>query len=531
MDTVIELKNKPVGLWPLDTDKDYSGYGRNAIVPAAAGMHLPLVAGLSHATVFNNTNQGQFPAPVFQQGHEGQPFTLEATVMPIERASGLTESDGPQQVIGHSGRMDGIVIDGTLISFIESYTDTEVVISHRLQELHLVRISAVHTREKNSLYVNGQLVGEVDIPEDVRGKQYVASDGFLYSGASGSTKELAVNSVAVYGHALSAWSIEENYRAHLAPEPDGLVGALGGRRFAVSKETTERFLTRVWANDWTTGSLLVQAASESGVLYPETEDGLVVGGEWYNTFELDSASTSSIYGVNVDWIGDGVDIEASLDGESWVPVERGLKVSLIADGFDPTETVMHIRAVFEIGHASAYLERLEVNGYTSNSFFIGETLIEMNGVSPRNGLPPASFSDAAGVWMDGSIVVTDTSNTPDDIETVEVWFKGQTPIMTNMLTTDEFVNGDGTFAAGEWQIHHFVVSGGVGNTFTVSGTGQVGQIAVYGYAFTQADARRTVDSYFSAKTETIVDNSSIIVGTSADGAIVYGHDWTIEGAG
>lgn len=532
--TAVELRKKPVGLWPLATNLDYSGYGRDAVFNGTPGTHLPLVAGVSNSTVFDNTNTGRFPAPVFQKGYEDRPFTIEANF----RSINVDGTTAEQQVLGNQGQMDGIVVEGSVVKFKMNYTGGTVTASYDLQIPRAVRASAVHTSEKNSLYIDGELAAEVDIPEEYRADEFVASNGFLYSGASATTDKIAVGGVSAYAVALSAEEVSENYYAvNNISEPEDFTGMYGGNRIVLSSDRLDRFLNRAWESqeDWTAGSFLEQAAVLSGDVFPESESGLTVAGAWYNSFELDSANGVSIYGVNMEWDGDGVSIEASLDGATWTPVVRGRNISIIPQGFNPVETILHIRALFTAGlpEGTAVLRSLEVNGYADGDITVHNIDVDLNNASPRKDRLPVEFRDDWGVELNaGSITLTPLASTEEPVRTVEVWSKSAAALTTTLTPTATYTNAESApFTSDEWQVRHYVVSGGQTAPFTISGTGQIGQIVLYDRALSQTESNEIVDSYFFPPTSVVMESSPIVVNSVDEGAMIYAHDWTIEGAG
>lgn len=534
------LRDKPLRVWPLSGDfLDYSGYGYDATSTGAPTAHLPLVTSLDSAVVFSNSAVGQFDAGIFAAGQEDYTFALAVSFRTIKKTTGLSDSDGPQQVLGHSGQMDGIVVNGSVVSFSTKYVGgKEVVVSYDTKTEMSVHAVAVHTNEKNSLYVNGVLVAEKDIPEDVRGLAYVANDGKLYSGTSTSTRALAVNMIVVYNFAPSQETISNNFSLMgTSASLSSLSSVLRGHDISLSREGWDKFIEREWnsQDSWSAGSYLLNAAVVSGNVYPQVANGVTLAGIWKNSIELDSTDATNIYGVNFDWDGMGVAIEVSLDGSTWTEVQRLRNVSVIPNGFLPTETILHVRAKFTAGldPALAELRSLRVWGFTDGDFSVDKVSLLFNAASPMSPADYLSLSNDWGVYLsNGSVTLSTATGSSEVIRTVEVWSRSTTALTFSKATTNIYVNGAaGSHIPGEWIVRHYVLSENLTSPLVISGTGQIGKVVVYDTALSAADISSVVESYFSIPTTTVASETTINVTEMPEGTEIYAHDWTITGAG
>lgn len=527
---------KPLGLFQLDDNSpftDYSGYQRVGSSTTQPTRHISLAAGAQYASVFNATNVASFASPVFQQGYESQPFTLGAVVKRI----GNSPTTGEIQILGNTGKYDGLIIDGTVVSFVTKYVGgSEARASYDLQIPQKFTVFGTHNREKNSLFINGELVAEAVITADQQALAYVATDAKLYSGQTSSTASVAINDISFFATALDQSAITDLHTSATNFNPNAHT-LFGGNVVDTELRTDNRFNTLSLTDEatWRTGSLN-NVTVELDQLVPLTLNGISTAGEWLSVFPLDASDTTSIYGVYFDWDGEGATVECSLDGTTWTEVVRGIKTSVITPGMDPTDKRLFIRVSFEGGITNdpSYIDNLNVYGITSNSQWPpNDKEVDIDGTYrvPRDLF---EYSNLKGIELDGSLLIGLEPN-PDEVpQTIEIWYKLNTD--TNLSFDGQFgssdffyTNGSPGTSSGEnnWVVRHFVNT----DTFeevTITGDAVVGRIVYYPAALTAAEISLLYKNYMRANPVITIDSSTFDITESSPAVDIYARDWSIS---
>lgn len=497
---------------------------------------VPLVNGAAFSSVFKSTSVGQFACNLFKQGLENRPFVLEAWILPIPKTS-----TGPQQILSHDGIFDGLSINGKVVKFSTQYaTYGEAACTHDLGEYKLAHVVGIHTLEKNELYVNGAKVAEIHLTEDQKGDTYVVTDNFLYSGYTTSTQELAVNAVAFYP-SLSGDQIMQNYlngtetigQANVYPQYDGMSFNMNTARNSV-------FLTEQWvdSSDFFRGKKTNVEIGPNAVVPAYVSD-VSVAGNWMTGVPLDGGNDTSIYGVLLSWTGEGITVDVSLDGTAWTSAVNGELISIIPNGYNPTDKDLWIRVSFAGGLASdpAFLESLTVIGYRTNEVDNSsdrEVTVTYPAVL-RDNYEPNLYRDDNGIHLHGGTMTigTDSSADPDIARTLEVWIKTVSGTPTISVGGTKYRNGapDTTLPVGEWSLIHYVAAADINTTITISGNCIVGQVTLYPTALSASDVSHIWKSYTGSTAIRFEDPVDIEVTDGASPVNIYAHDWAIDQAG
>lgn len=519
--------------------QDYSGYNRVATTSGTPDKHVSLVKGATYAPVLTSATTAQFAANVFNQSSESSPFTLFAAVK-------VVAGTGEQQVLGNSGQMDGITVNGRIVSFVTKYsTAPEARCTYELPYSQSTRIWATHTELKNSLYVNGILVDEVSLTEEQRNDTYSSTSTNLFSGTTSGTQTIAVNTVAYYSYALSGQAIfRQNLSALSVADVDSVSRAYGGTTVSLYKDTASLFLDQKWntEEDWNLGQTS-NVGLVNGSLVPQFNGDTSVPGFWYDSVAIASTTSIAIYGVAVDWEGQGVTIQVSLDSTTWETVVRGQKISLIAPGFDPTGKVLRVRASFVGGIVGdeSHLSSLNVFALVSSTSEPnnGRT-VSLSGATPGNQYHPLDFHDNWGVYVapGGSVTISaDTSADAQVVRTVEIWYKPVTGVMTRNFSTSggaAYTNGVGGFTdptVGKWSIAHFVLGADKSDAVVLGENNIIGRVVFYPTALSTAQVTSIYGAYTGTNYYRALDSSVIATTESATAADIYAYDWSITGAG
>lgn len=451
----------------------------------------------------------------------------------------LLASSAEQQALSHSGIYDGLSVNGTKVSFTTKYADTtEARATHDLQQIKRVHLVGVHTADKNSLYVDGELVDEVDITETQQLSTYVATSPDLYSGTSLSSQAVALNGVTVYDYALPPESIATNYEAGRG-ETD-IAERTDGEPLYANVDNSNVFLDQTWATteDWQ-GGVFFNTAVVDEKLVPLFTDDVSIAGQWYTSFDLEASNATSIYGVNFNWDGAGAVIAASLDGTTWETVQRGINLNIIPSGFNPTDKVLQIRVTFAGGITDdpSYLDSFNVVGFSTNTSIeqAGRTLTYAS-VHPEREFDPMELHDDWGAFvaMNGSLTISADAVEGTVARTVELWIKRTADNPTISATGTFYQNGavsTSTLVAGQWTLMHIVAPADITGSITITGPVQIGHVAIYETALTATEVANVYAAYTGTNQVKTIDSSTVSLTEPAASAQIYAHDWSIAGAG
>lgn len=535
-------RRAPLAFWMLDSAipfLDHSGAsatGNKKSGTSDPTKSVPLVSGADYSSVFKSSSVGKFACNVFKQGLEQRPFVLEAWVLPIPKST-----TGPQQILSHDGQYDGLSINGKVIRFGTQYANFgDAFCSFDLGEYQLVHVVGIHSSDKNELFVNGNKVAEVKLTEDQQGDTYITTDDFLYSGFTSSTQELAMNGVAFYA-SLSGDQINQNYLAGIDFIGQAKVSSqIGGESFNLNVAQGSIFATETWATsvDFNRGRKTnVEIGPEAVV--PSYVSGISQAGSWMTGMPLDGAGDTSIYGVILSWTGSDIVVEVSLDGGTWTAAVDGELLSIIPNGYNPTNKDLWIRASFAGGLADdpAYLESITAIGFRDNKIANSSdrAITATHPAVLRNDYETNLYRDDNGISLHGGTLTIgpDTTTDPDVARTLELWIKPISGTSTISVGGTKYRNGvpDSTLPVGEWSLIHYVAGANITGDITISGNCIVGQASIYPVPLTADDVAFLFDSYTGSYKVRYSDTTSIGIPLNTQSAEIYAHDWAIDAAG
>lgn len=543
------LRDKPVALFMLDDSspfQDYSGYNRTAALVAGSQIKsVALVSGAQYSTIFSSTTYASFVSPVFTQENENREFTLEAWVT----QASLSTSE--QQIIGHDAQMDGLILNGTLVSFVVKYGNgaPDAVVSYDIQGIKSIHVVGVYTTNKISLFVNGKLVDDLSLTQEQHDDFFLLTSipSNLHSGETSGSQQIAVNGICIYSKALSGADILRHYKVGMRmPTADDVVSSYAGTRFALDVEKTDTFVDATWGEDidWTDG-LITNLTVDEGKLLPQFSNGVSLAGQWITSVPLDGAAGSTIYSAVLDWEGTGAVVQTSTNGTTWETVVRGTRPANTA-GLASTNT-LQIRVTFPGGVTDdeSYIKSLRFIGIDDSSWPVrnGRTLILAGGTPGFDYLPNELNAKWGTNLPSGSSTITLSANAnspAEPIRTIEYWVRrvGGNPALsaTGMTTGTYYENGvagDGVVTSGRWTLVHFVSDVDLTGTISLTGAAQVGHIAVYEEALTATQISDINLVYSNANPLNTYDATSdkLVIPESGSTHKVYAHDWTILAAG
>ncbi len=328
----------------------------------------PLVVGGGTSYSLTGSDNFKFASRVFYQDSPDVPFTLEAWFKPISVSA-------PKGIIGHALQNDGLSFDGERISFMTSHGPAGDAIvsfspSTTTGSFHVV---GVHTGSKNELYVNGVLVGSVDLTSEQMYEPYtvISSPGFLHVGHL--PGNILIDSVAVYSQALTNQQVANHFSwGRDVPDPRSVISERGGNYHSFEDISASIIFNFTFDNqdEWSTGE--VNLVGVSDVISPTfTDEGTTAEGFWQAGFILEAIS-DIIDGSKIEWDSDGpISIMTSLnDGASWSTAINGREVVGISEGFTSGDQALLVRAVFPANQSvdtNMVLRKLSIKIYDSRA--------------------------------------------------------------------------------------------------------------------------------------------------------------------
>lgn len=498
------------------------------------GTVIGLASGFKYSTVFGSSAQGEFDSPVFKQGYEKDQFALETWLYAVSKTT-----QAEQQVLGNFNQMDGLTINGTKISFVTKYlTSGEARCTYDLQLPRGVHVVGIHNSNKNELWVDGNMVASVELTDAQKEDSYVATSDKLYSGATTSTQQIALNGVAIY-NTISPDGIVDNYLAGRDYVPqDEVVTGYGGESIDLSPANV--YVKYVWDRkaDFEEGRNNLVAYDHN--ITPSFVDGVSQASSWTVVAPIETGEYTSIHGVLVNWSGKNVTLQASLDGTNWVAVQRNKLLSNIPNGFNPQTASLQIRATFAGGRTDdeEWLESMTVIGYSSNTINPTGTrtiTIPSAGVVNDNH-EPMLLEEQNGVTLNGGTLTIAADATADATaeRTIEIWVKVLSGTLSRSFTgATEYRNGLIYDAppVGQWSVIHAVMAANVTTSITIGGDVIVGSVAVYPTAFSAADVTDIYASYTGYVNARATENSAVAMSENVSPVKIYAHNWSITGAG
>lgn len=531
----------PQGAWILDSSgpahADYSGYARNGM--SSATIYGPaLISGAARSLIITNATKFATLVPVFVAGKEEQPFSLEATVRPLGTGS-------EQQVLGRDGQMDGIVVNGTVVSFVTKFSTTgEARASYDMKALQAIHVVGVHTKESNALFINGEMVAQVDITAEQQADTFAGSPITLGCGASSSsTTSIMVNGLAVYNSALEYDSILIHYdKVEQGESAEDIAISYGGHLLEVSPALVASRYDIDWSldEDWNEGGLVAVSAREDS-LFPEEVDGVTEEGRWMTAVPLTDAGTS-IYAVSVKWEGDGVIVQTSRDNINWVDAENGVNISTVTPTTSTADLMLYLQVIFPAGRTleNTYLDSLSVTVHPPSPIpEVAGREVVLDNVSIEIDADVKTFHQDWGFELRNGTITIKASTDAEKFnpKTIEVWSrKDGTTFADNLVTgspTRWRTNGGASesYRTGEWQLRHYVFDSGFTGDIVFNGTGQIGHVIMYEDALTNDEIKEIYDAYCGAPTKFLTNSDSLNIYELAGQVDIYEYEWAIEASG
>jgi hypothetical protein len=240
------------------------------------------------------------------------------------------------------------------------------------------------------------------------------------------------------------------------------------------------------------------------------------------------------------WQGQNVTVETSVDNVTWTAATKGVKVSTVPTGFDPTDKILYIRASFAGGVIDdpAYFDELIITTYVANTLppVDGRSVTLTNASMEHN----EDIMDYDHNWgaelVNGTITIAAPGAGSFAPKTIEIWAKklGAASFTDNITgTTASYTNGTTlqAYQNDEWQLRTYVISGGFSGAITFTGTGQIGSVVLYPYAKTAAEVLESYRAYVGRPVQTLPTQGAISMVQLTAQIEAYEFDWEMESAG
>jgi hypothetical protein len=571
------LADSPFSYWKLDGSgpvyNDSAGSLRQADLTSTAVIHPALIPGSGNALVLQNTNQLQMDDPVFNKGYESRQFSLEAWVKPLS----IT---GEVSIMSHNENYDGLTITPNRIYFRTKYlTAPASEISYKYDTAKAFHVVGVHTNGKNALYVDGQLVAEIDITDEQSADAYNFVSSDLIAGQSATSSAIALDAPAIYAAPLSAETIKKHYDYGIDVESsESIAGYNDASHWNFADSARNIAVSKLWDDEEWIDGIMTDVVIANDIIVPsyvqtETEeviDGLIVPvytntslpGVWTGSMEI-GESISNITDAVIRYRGEGsFTIECSIDnGDTWQSVDSAPGFSLT------TEDSILVRVTFAGGIVDdqSYVDWIQIVAY-SDKVFNGtrsdrQATLTGTAVMAREFFEPIEYADDNGIKiLTGDISVgVDSSYDGEEeagdlnINGIDIWIK---PVAGNIITagsasisrvgntivfsgfSDVVVNGvpvtsgSTVFTTDSW--YHiagvFTTPGNYALTMGVANARIAQASAIYGDI--DLDGLQQMYSAYLGLPGLIVDDVTPIgIDTANPEALLYAHVWSISPAG
>lgn len=532
-----EIKYKPIAFFRMDDDSpflDWSGYGRSATMSGTHGKGLPLTNFSAFSTRANSSSYPTYTVPRVVDNN-GDSYSLSAVVYPVADATNVDW----QAVVSRPGWNDGIAIRGTTIWFATVYSDsTYVTVTYDFEEPQKLDIVGTHSPTANRLFVNGELVAEVDILADTQAKGLHPMGTAFVTAENANRGSILINNVGFFNYALPGQAIKDIYDHNNLRSQGSPARGYQGEDVTFSRGIRPHYLSKTWdeATEWSQG-VFDGSTIEGNVLNAQIEEGATINGWWTDSVYLKNADVAEpIDSINLDWSGENVIVQVGADEVNWENVKRGKNITTIPEGFVPTDQQLYVRAVFPAGQADAFLNTLRVDGYLEGALIpISGRTITFTKVVNRYEYPAAIMHDAWGATIapGGSIAIgPDTDDSPLSWRSIEVWFKPADNTFFfdaggNTDLTAVYTNGvsGNHIMAGEWNVMHLVYATGRNPTVNISGPSIVGKVAFYPTALTQAEVSKIISNYTGTYSIDEGSVGAVSVVEGATPALIIDHNW------
>lgn len=411
------LKDGPIGLWSFDEFPlvDSSGYGNDATYTGSPSTTRPIIAAGVAAQYVPSGDSISYPvSSIMIQGRETRAFSLEAWIKPQSATTKLLARDS-----------SGLFIDDLTLRFSLEFDSLVSVEYNHLKSGDIYHVVAVYDGTSMLLYVNGEAVAGIEIPDETISSGLVDTTGEL---TSQSTASFVIDTPAVYNLALDYVRIKRHYLLG-SKYTDAVNLSLnnGGTYYQFSDEFVEVLERYAFgeSDSWESGvtdPTLSVVDNNLVNLYSE-EFNEWQSGAWTFQYSIDAESGSglSINGSRISWTSTvPVTVEYSEDAETWTVVEN--RGSIVGNKDLSEGYAISVRVTLpDTIEGQAVVENLNLTFYADKTVVGSDEDLPATFIDPltvtlsRVAYEPTSFNDNAGVILpsgNGVMIPADTEFDP-----------------------------------------------------------------------------------------------------------------------
>jgi hypothetical protein len=514
-----ELTYAPDAFWKLDDSVPFIDYTGNAsifTISQASSKGLALNKNVSASHKFSSLSKGSISCRAYERGGD---FSMTLSLYVVN--SGVSN----QQVCSSGAIYDGVSVKGTVVSFGTAYAATgEALASYDVGSYRKIDIAGVHTREKNSLYIDGLMVAEVDITPAQQLDSYVTASNTFYAGGSAGAQEILMNSLAIYSKALNSQQVNAIYYGNNAVLDNDPSLTLAGNSITLSTDINPPVVFKQYntAEQWS-GGFSENASFNDLNLVPDKIADFTTAGFWESYVELapndEASTTSSVY---MNWDGENVTVQISLQEGVYVNVSKNTSISNLVG---TTETGFIVRVQFTSGVSAAFINNLRIFVFnkTTVSQPDGDVVVYAAPFVISEEFAPRLLREDWGVRLFGNSV--SVTSAVLNIKTVELWIRqqGVFTVSTNLTSTTTY----GTAVLGEWKVLHYTSATNIAGPFVISGNVQVGKVVVYESQLTAPQISNLIPSYTGYSNNKVFETAPVSIVEEANNVKIYSHDWEI----
>lgn len=569
------LKDSPVAFWPLDESSgsiayDLSGSGNNGTYTGSITTDImPIVAGGISGTKITSSNY--ITLPVTKNYYGATETHGFATKYSFDKAFTLEiwfkeniSSSNKNVIFADDSNNIGIFWQNGNIIFALDSKEIEYTCLDTGAAKHIV---CVYNITSASLYVDGNLVGSLDLPEFA-----FTNDSLTLSIGPAETGDIFyVDAPAVYRNSLSQQQIKTHYSQSGLVPPEQIVFDKNGEIFICTDYNMRKNLIRSYPFDkpWKTfydEDLYYDLnLNYIEIAKTETEESKTVVLEDFVVL----ANTDNLISSKIEWLStEGITIETSIDGTTFEQCINGRTIPQFVQGTSSfsDSNILYIKITLDTSDASRYTPRL----YWINIYmYADKKLYSSNGANfilseededtwdydiASLYYSPLLRSDKNGIIQGSSGFYMDLNKT---ISTVEMIFTPENVTNDNSFDllyyspsiyyrlgsaapsgVSIFINGvdrssetDPQTFLNQDEPHHIVIS----SESTMTGKVYIGKgaatdrhgyqnIAVYESEFTASDAQDNYNTYVG-RPEAVVSESAISM--TEVSPEYYNYNWTL----
>lgn len=382
------IKDNPIGFWTLDDAengilKDYSGCNNDASYSGifdTSIKRIPLSLGGQNCLEVNSTNTLNFPIinGYYQDNFPGgfgtayygdNDFTLECWIYPKIHTNKITK------ILGDDTNNIGIFYEDKNIIFKIQQQSLEYTLPFVNKSIHIV---CVYLVKEAHIYIDGVLC----VSKNIESNPFTNTQILISSGPTSDAQDtFLIDDVAIYRYGLTSTKILNHYFNDSYTSPAQISQSDNGEIF----EFYDTDINKVFSYSYPFNRSWQELISED-LYYDKTNNYIQIKkGETANSKTIILEDTIylpaaiSMESSKIEWLGDnGISVEASTDGQNYLPCTNGEAVPQYTNETFSDSRVLNIKIIIFSKDISKYLPKI----YNLNiSFYNNQIMYSKNGSS------------------------------------------------------------------------------------------------------------------------------------------------------